>query len=92
MLRLTKMSEASKRQILERTTIRTRPDRAVYVDIAGGTYSVSLEVHLAPAKRNGRSRSGRADMGSLTILGTGGERAQISVDFASIDHAVRNAR
>ena len=91
-LRLTKMSETSKRPILERQTIRTGPDRAVYRDIAGGTYSVSLEVHLVPAKRNGRGRSGRADMGQLTILGTGGERAQIRVDFASIDHAVRNAR
>ena len=86
------MSETSKRPILERQTIRTGPDRAVYRDIAGGTYSVSLEVHLVPAKRNGRGRSGRADMGQLTILGTGGERAQIRVDFASIDHAVRNAR
>lgn len=91
-LQLTKVGDASERPRRERTRVRGRPDRAIYNSIGRGTYAVVLEVRVTAEKPRSGTRRGRVDMGRITVRGTGRERVKLRVDFAGIDHAVRNAR
>ncbi|MAG58317.1 MAG: hypothetical protein CMJ83_18680, partial [Planctomycetes bacterium] len=73
---------------LERTRIRSRPDRAEYIDVYPGTYDARLELSLAPRKPGGRSRRARVALGRVTVRGTPRERINLRVDSAAINYAV----